>query len=64
MDLYIKKTIWRLYRSLNFNSFNFENKGSVCDVYCDFVIILIALFCSIFIFLNSLLFVLAVLACY
>ena len=40
--------------NFNFNSFNFENKGSVCDVYCDFVIILIALFCSIFIFLNKL----------
>ena len=37
-----------IYISLNFNSFNFENNGLVCDVYCDFVIILIALFCSIF----------------
>ena len=48
MDLYIKIPYWCLYRSLNFNSFSFETKGSVCDVYCDFVIILIVLFCSIF----------------
>ena len=54
MDLYIKILNGCLYRSLNFNSFNFENKVYVCDVYCDFVIILIALFYSIFILKNEL----------
>ena len=42
MDLYIKIPNCCLYRSLNFNSFNFENKGSVCDVYYDFVVIFIS----------------------
>ena len=54
MDLYIKKSLIDVYvYHLTFNSFNFENNGSVCDVYYDFVIILIALFCSIFIFFNE-----------
>ena len=53
MDLYIKIPNLCLYRSLTFNSFNFENKGSVCDIYCDLVIILIALSCSILFFLMN-----------
>ena len=50
MDLYIQIPSGCLYTSLNLNSFNFENNGSVCDVYCDFVIIVIVILCSIYIF--------------